>query len=329
MRIHIIRVLALVIVCVVLHSTEQRQEKPTEFQVKVLTEDATPLVGAIISAEFYAKSEMVPYQAVTDEKGCATITGASIGMARYNVCVNGYYPSRRDLEDLFAFEGGNKPDAMVTEYKQSDTIVLRKKKNPVAMYGLICEYMKIPAVNEKIAWDFTKKDWVNPYGKGKTAHVFFEVINEFSSSEHYTLKLNISFADEESGLLAFEEKRTDYDSVFAFAYEAPEEGYVNTLTIDYSQGEKAVPDVLKNYYLKIYDASSDAYWYGKMVDGIRLFPKWEYTRDAHINMKYYINPTGSRNIECDMRKKGDLYKVRGTGYLRKIVPKGMDIVYEP
>jgi hypothetical protein len=85
------------------------------------------------------------------------------------------------------------------------------------------------------------------------------------------------------------------ESTEEFMFEAPTSGYVNQVRVSMQEGS---PD---------YQNHSEKNFFVKLADGTfarietRAYPK--YNDEAAINIRLYLNPSGSRNLEYDPSKR--------------------------
>ena len=194
------------------------------------------------------------------------------------------------------------------------TLVLKETKNPIPMYAVNSPEIRVPEYGKKLGFDLAKADWVAPYGKGKSADIFFQVDGYYNGRKDFDSTLTLSFPNDGDGLIPFEgEERKG--SQFISPYEAPLNGYIAEkkwrLAIiptddpgPHGLKAKGINDYekAKNYILRVQtvlDSNGDvksakyAKIYGDIqFDGVS-------NRDSHILINsYYLNPnTNDRNLE--------------------------------
>jgi len=86
------------------------------------------------------------------------------------------------------------------------------------------------------------------------------------------------------------------ESKNGFLFEAPVTGYQNALQIEQKQEN---PDYQREARLQCYVRLADGKTYGRIEANV--LPK--YNNDAAIDLKIYVNPSGSRNLEYDPAKQ--------------------------
>ncbi len=104
----------------------------------------------------------------TDNNGCFAVEGRSNGELGYYCTKEGFYDTW-EVKQLSGF-----PDVFVSNgrwqpYGLTNTVVLKRKVNPVPMYVRQGELDKLilPKLDEWTGFDLECADWVSPHGKGK------------------------------------------------------------------------------------------------------------------------------------------------------------------
>ncbi|MDO6686415.1 MULTISPECIES: hypothetical protein [unclassified Agarivorans] len=270
----------------------------TEIKLKVIDQDGQAVKNAEVSMSFLLGKGSNKFKGTTDEKGEAT--ALRVGQFGVIVRINkeGYYQSKTRT-------GGSG--------NRNLTMELRKKKNPTAMYAKKL-LLPFPKKREAIGFDFEQADWVSPYGKGNTAHIFFYLDGEYIDVHNNNDELQISFANADDGLVKLNKATTN--SEYLFPYLAPQLGYTNILTLKHQTSSNS-----KSF--TTYDNSALGYIfrintklnsegevvhanYGK-ISGEFLGSSYTGTTKrknvGFVKFTYYYNPTpNDRSLEYDWRQ---------------------------
>jgi hypothetical protein len=105
----------------------------------------------------------------TDKDGCLVVAGKGNGAFGYLCGKKGYYDTWEvkklsNFPEVYVSHGRWQP------YGMTNTVVLKRKVNPVAMYAFdyTADYTVIPEIGEPLGFDLMAGDWVAPNGTGKT-----------------------------------------------------------------------------------------------------------------------------------------------------------------
>ena len=163
-----------------------------------------------------------PFSGVTDTNGIFVAGGKCVGDWHYAVKRDGYYKTDGscryfDPVTIALSDGRWQP------YGATNTVVLKRKVNPVAMCvrpnreGLTP--LVPPSRNEYIGFDLEKGDWVNPHGKG--IHADLNVKYEYEAGRipvlHYRGAVFFAFTNKFDGAYVM---KKDSFSVFGSGYQA-------------------------------------------------------------------------------------------------------------
>ena len=158
----------------------------------------------------------------TDTNGCFVVYGKSNGELGYYCKRAGYY-NTCETKHLDQFPGAFVSDGRWQPYGATNTVVLKRKVNPVAMCvrpnreGLTP--LVPPSRNEYIGFDLEKGDWVNPHGKG--IHADLNVKYEYEAGRipvlHYRGAVFFAFTNKFDGAYVM---KKDSFSVFGSGYQA-------------------------------------------------------------------------------------------------------------
>ena len=158
----------------------------------------------------------------TDKDGCLVVEGKGNGDLGYLCEKRGYYDTW-EVKDLSNF-----PEVYVSKgrwqpYGMTNTVILKRKVNPVAMYvrpnrgGL--NPLVPPVKDESIGFDLQKGDWVAPYGKGDNTDVFFKY--EYEAGVPLVLNyrgiVSLVFTNKHDGAYVL---KKDKSSAFQSVYQA-------------------------------------------------------------------------------------------------------------
>lgn len=272
----------------------------------VTDEDGLPIENAQVRANFHnasnGKTKLDIKEGATNLTGEVSVSGKTVGLVRYAVNKPGYYQSRGSYNFLKRTAFKWEPENPAIQ------IVLRRVKNPVAMYARDTRdtNLEIPALDTDIGFDLTQFDWVPPYGKGEVADFIFNLHREYQDRTTHEGILLIKFSNQYDGISKFSvDDRVASD--FKYPYEAVNNGYTDKIEIT---------KVVKNGYNQNYDINVTDYFfrirsegegnkyrksmYGKIHGGIDF--KLINTDTGYIFFKYYLNPDYSRNVEYDVTK---------------------------
>lgn len=278
----------------------------SHFSVQVHEENGDPIEGAEVQGGFSnLMRDYVPgpdVKAVTDKEGKAAISGPAYFSVYVDATKDDYYKSGMKMP-------------VNQEQDQSVSILLRQKRNPIPLY--VKHFVGyLPKIKTKIAFDFSKGDWVSPYGKGAKKDIYFYYDGFSNSFANYEGELKISFPNEADGLIDLEYKNGQY-SELKLPYMAAESGYKKTkLLINKRKGKGTSAYYEKNlnlknnfgYFLRIrsevdHDKNIIQGNYVKIAGDFDFDPRSEGKGAAYIEMTYYLNPSiNDRNLEFDPRQ---------------------------
>ena len=248
----------------------------------------------------------------TDTNGCFIVEGRSYGEVGYVCEKDGYYKTR---ETKWLAQ-----NPMVTvshdrwqPYGMTNTVVLKRKINPVAMYVATygMESHNIPFVRKEIGFDLWKNDWIHPDGRGE--HADFFVVFEWDGSKYADYKgsaLTLLFKDPYSGAYKTE---VDGFSALKSPYHAnTNEVFAGNMRFNYIRGNSVATTVNEQLkgneclILRVRTRVDDdgnlisAYYskiYGPMHFGYAL------ESPGSVGLRYYLNPNeNDPNLEADITK---------------------------
>lgn len=238
--------------------------------------------------------------------------------------------------DYYRNEGGR---VIFTEEKDGEwfrwneivEIVIKPVLDPIPMYA--CNMgngeLKVPVLNESVAYDLMKSDWLPPYGDGEVADFVFQINGEilgYRKMDRMMMldsNMRLTFTNEGDGIQEISIKPRK-GSVLKLPRRAPEEGYIPELNLkSYSDENKSFSswNENQNYFFRVRTKKDEegnivSAIYGKL-DGPIIYG----VRETHgkIGMVYYLNPTpNDRNLEFDVTKNlFDPRKVRAADVIQR------------
>ena len=255
-------------------------ETPITFYGKVVDEKGGPISGASVSFSITdtSRSGGSDYYRKSDAQGLFSLKGVRGYSVDVGVDKEGYYRgpvARRS----FLSSGGEKP--LPTDPNNPAIFTLRKKGEAAA---LIYAGKNIRIVADGTPVEFNlKENRIVTAGEG---HVKVECWAGDLKVPRYDWRCRITVPD--GGLV-----RADPQELFPF--EAPENGYepFDQLNMPAMLGDKWLGFVTRRYFLKLKDGNYALLNIEINTKGIEPF----------IQMDYYLNPLGSRNLEYDKSKR--------------------------
>lgn len=269
--------------------------------VTVIDEHGQPISDANVSIGFkHRKGKPIgqgwgddidyhPKKGITNDVGVffgADNTSPEIITVKVNK--NGYYESNAGV--LFS----------VKKLDIQSSVLLKKKRNPSAMYAQRTGWMKIPAYRIPVGYDLGVGDWVTPFGNGKTSDLIFN----FDEKPHEASYI-LTFPNKNDGIQEFQFDKEDHSS-YRWPFEALENGYSQMLSKNRKYIGKKMETNLKdnrviNYLFRvrtIVDSKGQiiSACYGKIKGEIEL------TTKGFVRFLYFFNPDGTRNLEYDSEK---------------------------
>jgi len=216
------------------------------------------------------------------------------------------------------------------------TIVMREKKNPVPMYfsEYVFDRITFPANDGLFSYDLIQHDFLPPYGNGEVADFVFSLKSHIDSYKEVKVSWDILFSNDRDGIqIVYTPPGSELnDSTFKGLYEAPAEGYLNSYGLAEKTFLQTVCPQLSNmtpeeyeerlenpqymnrfenyryrfdnyikynpvYYFRVRSDSGKPL-YGKIYDNDGgCFRQFEPKRGRDIQLRYYLNPDGTRNME--------------------------------
>lgn len=275
--------------------------------LKVVDTKGNPLEGAKATVRFYIPTgagmgwgvNTKFIEGLTDKNGLFTAEGETTEDCGMTVRKDGFYLSsgKCNLEKISTI---NRWEPWNLKVK----VVLKEKRNPVAMYAKRTDFIKVPALDNPVGYDLEKGDWVAPHGKGLLNDFIFNFKTKFVSRDEWECSYKLTFSNEMDGIQVFTGDKND-QSEYRFPYEAPDSGYKSELQLSNSYNSKGKHvsgfDSNKRYIFRIRTKTDQkgniiGANYGKIIGDIVL------SEDGFVKFEYYFNPNGSKNLEYDATK---------------------------
>ncbi|NTV15658.1 MAG: hypothetical protein HGA96_17305 [Desulfobulbaceae bacterium] len=287
--------------------TSTATARPTaKITVKAVDEQRTVIGAARVTVGFVVPSTgigttEIQQSGTTDSNGEFSASSCSLHLLGLHVDKDGYYQSGAGYE----FKSSSMFLNRWEPWNPTIEVVLKKKRNPVAMYQKYLEALPVPILNTPVGYDMEKGDWVSPHGNGMTSDLVFNCTNNYASFSEANTSCDISFSNEQDGLqeYRFDEKN---QSLYRWPFEAPENGY-GIKKLNKWMSVKPKEEYKSNYQEKVnylfrvrtvVDKNGVVVRanYGKIEGDFRVYKK------AEVNFSYIFNPDGTRNLEEDPKK---------------------------
>jgi len=281
-----------------------------KFTLLVVDEYGIPIQGANASLSFMKPKKIgwggdtYYIEGKTDKKGFYSGAGATQRYTIYGADAKGYYGTSFDYK-AFTGVSGVLGFRKWQPWNPTLKVVLKKIKNPIAMYAYSTNWIDIPKNNEFIGYDLVKHDWVSPYGKGVVKDFLFKITYS-DNSDSKIRNFSLNFPNALDGIQPFLTK-DNKGSALNSAHQAPENDYKSTLIQErvWKNGRSTSTyrrDDGTNYYFRVRcdNDKPDSCLYGKIYGNI------EFGKNI-LRLQYYLNPSiGDTNIEFD--PKQNLFK---------------------
>ena len=243
----------------------------------------------------------------TDKDGCLVVEGKGNGDLGYLCEKRGYYDTW-EVKDLSNF-----PEVYVSKgrwqpYGMTNTVILKRKGNPVAMYvaGLRKKHTLIREVGEPMGFDLTVGDWVSPRGRGKTPDFHVTYIRDGSGRDYTALELILSAEEPFAGFIkvpcdTFSQFKSPYsadtNAVYAkemrFSFRRNEKGR-------YEDGQLQADEclILRTRTRLDKEGRLVGAYYGKIYGPLRF--GFSFDAPGEMKILHYLNPNeNDPNLEAD------------------------------
>ncbi len=266
--------------------------------VHITDEKGIPVEGAMVSGGF--SNLMRGYKqdseaaSATDIDGKAEISGPAYFSVFVSIKKEGFYTSAKKI--------------VLNQKKEKNiTFILRKKRNPIAMYAKKIELV-VPTRGKKYGFDLLKGGFVMEGHKGSHSDIFIRFDRNIVDNNYSSQFMTLNFSSETDGISKALGNKKRKTSVFKSGYFAPIDGYINQLKIinerkpnGYVRKNMNIPFYVRirssvNNEGKLEEAIYCKIWPGIKLVGVRL-------EQPILKMTYYCNPSlNDRNVEFDPKQ---------------------------
>ena len=169
---------------------------------KVLDDIGNPVQGAVVNVFFDMADRSKGRRVIdtTDTNGMFVTEGKTKGVLEITVSCDGYYATKDEISFINMGREHEVIDGKWLPWGMPKTIVLRKKKNPIAVRADLHDWRLTKALNTWIGFDLEKYDYVEPIGRGKVCdfEVRFDWDGKFGT-KHNGMAVSLRFSDRFSG----------------------------------------------------------------------------------------------------------------------------------
>ena len=288
--------------------------------LRCVTQDGHTVSNATVSSGFTPDGSFeraVACNGMTDEHGIYSVTGKSNGELMFAITKEGYYRTQgheflHKHPDVFVSNGRWQP------YGMTNTVVLRRKVHPVAMYVKWNSPKNIfPSQGVFYGYDMEAGDWVKPFGKGIVAD--FHACHERRIGARpldIASTLSLRFTNAMDG--AYCMKADASGSAMKTVMRADTNAlYMKEFVFNY---ERTPEMVSKNTYPTVADyfvlrtrTEIDEHGTLKKAHYAKIVGKCEVAKSDRFDFIYYFNPnTYDPNLEADTSR--NLLNPRDLGF---------------
>ena len=178
--------------------------------LRCIDQDGNVVTNAAVSTALYPDGSFenaIVGNGTVDTNGCFVMQGKANGEFSFTVKKEGYYKTR-EVKHLFHIPFISVSSGRWQPYGMTNTVVLKRKVNPVAMCVKSDREGILPPVkNEFIGFDLEKGDWVKPHGKGMHADLNLKYEYEAGAVPllHYRGAVFFAFTNKYDGAYVGEE----------------------------------------------------------------------------------------------------------------------------
>lgn len=281
---------------------------PITVEACVRDPDGRPVSGATVhlSLPRYRMGDInQSTDGVTNKAGEVTITGVAQQDYGVSASKEGYYFTTGPDRSINTDKGFKQYAVGV----QKIELMLRPIQNPIVGISKNVDRLRLPAFDKPLGFDLVERDWVAPYGNGKTADFIFTVGGYFKSINDYDQSLTLTFSNKKDGISLI--KITPrIGSSFRFPYEAALDGYesqrVWRKTFDGKSRATNIDNSGEaNYIFRVRTELDERgnvrrAMYGVISSEVIIGGNNEIGRN--VSFTYALNPDWTRNIEFDPAK---------------------------
>ncbi|MDD4017434.1 MAG: hypothetical protein PHV28_05765 [Kiritimatiellae bacterium] len=305
--------------------------RPTAAEQKALTHGAEacvvfrvidvrdrPVEKALVEGNFWNDTRKGnPYSMNTDSNGVCVVTRTCSDDYHFAVTKEGYYRTK-GRKVLWNPNFISIKDGKWQPYGATNTVVLKRKVNPVAMCVAWNEARSsLPDEDCLIGYDMKTADWVMPWGKGKTADFFIRYVRQVGTNRlEIKSTLTIAFTNVLDGV--YRMKTDDSGSAMRTVYKADTNAvYARTLAFVYDRtAEKINTDTYltpDDYLVLRTRTECDGHGNLKKANYAKIVGKLAITRENKLKIRFYFNPNeNDPNLEADTTK--NLLNPRDLGF---------------
>ena len=271
---------------------------PVQLNIIVHDDEERPVAGAKVSGSFFqdrvvSKISTPHHAGETDAKGFVRLSGREDLYVDLSVSKAGYY----DTIHRVLVRGGSN--------KRQVPVLLRKKRDPVAMYAKNAT-IELPGYGQEFGYDLFRGDLVMPEHKGVVADIVLRVDRPAPTQDEIEAKLTIRFSNPLDGQTPMVLKDAWRDSAYKTAYLAPMNGYLSSLhaRIKRSASGYERENLQQPFFLRIRSQADSVGQlqganYCKVAPGINILG-YASPRPT-IDLRHYCNAVANdRNVEFDV-----------------------------
>ena len=185
-------------------------------EFKVLDDGGNPVQGARVNVFFDMADRSKGRRLIdtTDTNGMFVAEAKTKGVLEVMVSRDGYYSTKDEMSFIDMGREHEVVDGKWQPWGMPKTIVLRKKKNPMAKRSDSHDWRLTKALNTWIGFDLEKYDYVEPIGRGKVCD--FEVKFDWDGmfgTKHNGMAVSLRFTNKFSTTMQQGFKSMRKDSV--------------------------------------------------------------------------------------------------------------------
>jgi len=275
--------------------------------IHVVDEDGVPIEGAKVILAF---EEAHPKWGSAKENPVAGITGHGGDFTGSGYCplevggkaeMLGFY-----LTYLPHYQFKTVQDGKCQPWNPIVNVVLKKIIQPLPMYAKKVRVV-VPALDQPIGFDLAAGDWIKPFGTGTNSDFVFTLSRTLNNHNDFSAKLLLTFKAKGDGVQAIRSSPDQGTSQLKLPRNAPEDGYISIWSTSLNHGTFGANSAQSEgigYFLRVRSAVQDdkikSAQYGKIDGNISIVGAA--AKQPGIAFTYYLNPTGTTNLEFDPDK---------------------------
>lgn len=171
-------------------------------EFKVLDDEGNPVQGARVNVFFDMAGRSKGRRLIdtTDTNGVFVAEARTKGVLEIEVSSDAYYTTKDELSFIYMGREHEVVDGKWQPWGMSKTIVLRKKKNPIAVRADFHDWRLTKVLNTWVGFDLEKGDYVEPIGRGRVCdlEVRFDWDGMFGT-KHNGMAVSLRFSDKFAG----------------------------------------------------------------------------------------------------------------------------------